>query len=83
MKGGQDFYVTKIVTVWLATDTKLRLNGCQAVRNKIGVINHCLVYWRFPKKAPPLLLILSEGWREGNGNVIINSRATGQEGNFY
>ena len=33
--------------------------------------------------APTLLLILSKGWREGNGNVIINSRATGQEGNFY
>ena len=43
MKGGQDFYVTKIVTVWLATDTKQLLNGCQVVENKIGVINHCLI----------------------------------------
>ena len=36
MKGGQDFYVTKIVTVWLATDTKQLLNRCQAVKNRIG-----------------------------------------------
>ena len=43
MKGGQDFYVTKIVTVWLATDTRQLLNGCQVVENKIGVINHCLI----------------------------------------
>ena len=43
MKGGQDFYVTKIVTVWLATDTKQLLNGCQVVESKIGVINHCLI----------------------------------------
>ena len=43
MKGGQDFYVTKIVTVWLATDTKQLLNGCQVVKKKIEVINHCLI----------------------------------------
>ena len=43
MKGGQSLYVTKIVTVWLTTDTKQLLNGCQVVENKIGVINHCLI----------------------------------------
>ena len=43
MKGGQDLYVTKIVTVWMATDTKQLLDGCQVVENKIGVINHCLI----------------------------------------
>ena len=41
--GDQDLYVKKIVIVWLATDTKQLLNGCQVVENKIGVINHCLV----------------------------------------
>ena len=43
MKGGQNLYVTKIVTVRIVTDTKQLLNGCQAVENKIGVINHCLI----------------------------------------
>ena len=43
MEGGRDLYVTKIVTVWSVTDTKQLLNGCQAVKNKIGVINHCLI----------------------------------------
>ena len=43
MKGCQDFYVTKIVTVWLAPDTKQLLNGCQVVENKIRVINLCLI----------------------------------------
>ena len=41
--GGQDPYVTKIEIVWMATDTKQVLKGCQAVENKIGVINHCLI----------------------------------------
>ena len=43
MKGGQGFYVTKIVTVWTVTDTKQLLNRCQAVKREIGVINHCLI----------------------------------------
>ena len=41
--GGHNLYVTKIVIVWRATDTKQLLNGCQVVENKIGVINHCLI----------------------------------------
>ena len=52
MKGDQDLYVKKIVTAWLATDIKQLLNECQVVENKIGVINHCLVYlicMLFPK----------------------------------
>ena len=32
----QDLYVTKIVTVWLVTDTEQLLNGCQMVKSKIG-----------------------------------------------
>ena len=43
MKGDQDLYVKKIVTAWLATDTKQLLNGCQTIKNKIGVIKHCLI----------------------------------------
>ena len=43
MKGGQDLYVTNIVTVRTATGTKQLLNRCQMVENKIGVINHCLI----------------------------------------
>ena len=43
MKGGHDLYVTKIVTAWMATDTKQLLNGCQVVENKIAVIDHCLI----------------------------------------
>ena len=43
MKGGQGDLVTKIVTAWMATNTKQLLNGCQVVENKIGVINHCLI----------------------------------------
>ena len=43
MKGGQGLYATKIVTVWMVTGTKQLINGCQAVENKIGVINHCLI----------------------------------------
>ena len=53
MKGGQDLYVTKIVIVWLVTDTKQLLNGCQAVKKKIGVINQCLINlicMLFPKR---------------------------------
>ena len=42
MKGDQHLYVKKIVIAWLATDTKQLLNGCQAVKKKIGVIKHCL-----------------------------------------
>ena len=43
MKGGQVLYVTKTVIVWVVTDTKQMLNGCQVVENKIGVINHWLI----------------------------------------
>ena len=41
MKGGQDFYVDKIVTEWTVTGTKQQLNECQTVTNKIEVISHC------------------------------------------
>ena len=43
MKGGQGVYATKIVTVWTVTGPKQLLNGCQMVKSKIGVINHCLI----------------------------------------
>ena len=43
MEGGHGVYATKIVTVWTVTGPKQLLNGCQAVKNKIGVIKHCLI----------------------------------------
>ena len=43
MKGGQSVYATTIVTVWTVTGTKQLRNACQAVKNKIGVINNCLI----------------------------------------
>ena len=43
MKGGQDIYATTTVTGGTVTGPKQLFNGCQAVKNKIGVINHCLI----------------------------------------
>ena len=34
--GGQDLCSTKIVIIWMVTDTKQLLNGCQAVETKLG-----------------------------------------------
>ena len=53
MKGCQGVYATKIVTVRMATGPQQLINRCQAVKNKIGVINHCLINlicMLFPKR---------------------------------
>ena len=39
MKGGQDFYVTRIVTVWVVTSKTQLIKGFQSVENKIGMIS--------------------------------------------